>query len=91
MKFTAGPAQPLNVGVIAIVPAMFVEPALVEVKLETLPVPLATSPIATFELVQAKVAPAGVLVKTVAGTIVPGHTKLFAGAVREGIGFTVIV
>ncbi len=43
----------------------------------TLPTPLPPRPIALLLLVQVKVAPAGLLVKVLAGTVAPRHTATF--------------
>ena len=56
-----------------IVPVIAVAPALVAVKAGTLPVPLAPIPIAVLELVQLKVAPAGVLTNPFNGTAAPAQ------------------
>jgi hypothetical protein len=56
-----------------------------------LPVPLAASPIAVFELVHANVPPVGVLVKLLAETEAPAHIVILAGTATTGVGFTVIV
>ena len=79
------------VGVIVTVPVMAAAVALVAVKAGTCPVPLAARPMAVFVLVQAKVAPAGVLVIAPIGIAVPAQTAMFAGAVITGNGLTVIV
>lgn len=50
--------------------------ALVAVKPGVLVVPEAAKPIAGLELVQVKVAPAGVLTKVFAGTAAPGPTPI---------------
>ena len=67
---------------------------LVALKPGTFPVPLAPRPVPVLLFVHVNVAPAGMLVKLVPGTAVPGHTVLFAGTVAgltTGFGFTVIV
>lgn len=68
-----------------------VVPELVAVKDGVLPVPLAARPMAALELVHAKVAPVGVLVKLLAGTGPPAHTVIFAGTVTVGTGLTTTV
>jgi hypothetical protein len=78
-------------GVTEIVPVIAAAVALVAVNAGTCPVPLAAKPMAVFVLVQAKVAPAGVLVIAPIGIAVPEHTVMFAGAVITGNGFTVMV
>jgi len=64
---------------------------LLAVKLGTLPLPLAASPMAVFELVQVKLAPAGLLVKLKEDTVAPEHTEELAGTVATGVGLTEIV
>jgi len=64
--------------------------ALVAVKAGTLPAPLAASPIVVFELVQAKVAPAGVLTKSLIGTAAPAQNTRSTSGVITGVGLTVI-
>jgi hypothetical protein len=85
------PTQLPMVGVTVIVDVIGLEVVLVAVNAETDPVPLAAKPIAVFELVQAYVAPAGVLVKLWAATEVPAHCETFAGAVITGTAFTTTV
>ena len=57
----------------------------------TLPAPLAPKPIVISELVQAKVAPAVVLVKVVAGIVKLAQTAMSAGTTTTGLGLIVIV
>ena len=83
------PTQPFNVGVTVIVPDIAVVPALVAVKTGTLLLPLATKPIAVFELIHVKEAPAGELVNEDAATLAPGQTEKFAGTVAVGMGLIV--
>ena len=65
--------------------------AFVEVNDGTLPVPLATRPIAVLLLVQAKVAPVGVLAKLVIGTTAPAQIVSLGTAVTVGRGLTVML
>jgi hypothetical protein len=67
------PVQPLNVGVTEIVLVMAEAVAFVAVNNGRFPIPDAPSPIAVFELVQVKVAPAGKLEKVVRGTVAPAQ------------------
>lgn len=83
VKVVAGPTQPLNVGTTEIVLVIGALVALAAVKVGKLPEPLAPSPMAVLLLVHVNVAPAGVLLKAVAGTAAPGQ------CVWLGIGFTV--
>ena len=53
--------------------------------------PEAPNPIAILELLQAYVAPVGVLEKLLAATVVPGHTVILAGTFTVGLGLTVTV
>ena len=73
VKVTGRPTQPLAVGVTVIVAVTGAPVALVAVKAGVLPVPEAANPIVGSELVQAKVPPAGVVVKTPAGTGSPSQ------------------
>lgn len=73
------------------VPVMGEAVALVAVKAGVLVTPEAASPIAVFELVQVKVAPAGVLAKVFAGTAAPAQKVKFGSAVTVGKGVTVTV
>src|SRR4051812_23935064 len=88
---TGVPLHPDNAGVTVMVPEIALEPLLVAVNAGTLPVPLAARPIAVLEFVQVYVAPAGVLLSVLAGTASPSQYVPFAGAVMEGVGFTVTV
>ena len=88
---TGVPVQPDNVGVTVTVAVIGLEVLLVAVNEGTLVVPLALKPMAVLEFVHAMVAPAGVLVKVSAFTVVPAHTVTFAGAVITGFGFTTTV
>ena len=65
--------------------------AFVAVNPGVLVVPLAAKPIAGFELVQVKVAPAGLLTKVFAGTAAPGQKVKLGSKTTVGTGFTVIV
>ena len=67
------PTQVPMVGVTVMVPVMGDPVAFVAVNPGTCPVPPAASPIAGFELVQVKVAPAGLLIMFPAATAVPAH------------------
>jgi hypothetical protein len=73
VKVTGSPGHPLNVGVTEIVPEIGAVPVLVPVNEGRLPVPFAGSPIEGLVLVQANVAPEGVLVKAGAVITVPAH------------------
>ena len=64
---------------------------LLAVKLCTLPLPLAASPIAVLELVQVYNAPDGVLLKLEGGMVAPEHTLKLAGTFTTGNGLTVMV
>ncbi len=87
VKFCVAPAQPIDVGVTAILASVGAL-TLAAVKL-MLPVPVAPSPMVVFELVQSK-AGAPVPVKlTVTGA--PAHTISFAGAAIVGTIFTSMV
>jgi hypothetical protein len=85
----AVPLHPDKVGVIVIVAVAGLVPGFAAVKEGTLPVPLAASPIAVLELVHAKLAPAGELVKAFEAIASPSQTVLFVSAVTTGLGFTV--
>ena len=91
VKFIGGPTQVPNVGVTVIVEVIGPAVALVAVKAGKPPVPLAARPIAVFEFVQAKVAPAGVLTNPFTGTAAPAQKVKFASGVITGGGFTVTV
>ena len=56
-----------------------------------LPEPLAPIPMATLELVHAKVAPPGLLVKLLALIVAPAQTLIFAGAIATTPGDCVTV
>lgn len=64
---------------------------LTAVKLGTLLLPLAASPIEVLELVHVKVAPAGKLLKLEAGTVTAEQTAKLAGTMATGCGLTVMV
>ena len=85
------PGHPAKVGVTVIVPEMAAVVPLVAVKEGIFPVPDAPIPIAVFEFDQANVAPAGVLVKAVAGTVPPLQTVMAGGTVTVGIGLITTV
>ncbi len=68
------------------VPVIAVVPVFVAVKEGTLPLPEAPSPIAVLLLVQLKVAPEGILVKFVAGTVAPLQTVIFDGTITVVVG-----
>lgn len=85
---TGVPAHPDNVGVTVIVPVIGLEVALVAVNEGTVVDPLAASPIAVLEFVQANEAPVGELVKLCAAMEAPAHTLILEGAVMVGTGFT---
>ncbi len=80
------PIQPFNVGVTTIEPVSTVDPALVAVKLGWFPVPDAPNPIAVFEFVQPKVAPAGVLVNAEEATVPLLHAVKSGLASTDGVG-----
>jgi len=61
------------------------------VKAVIFPVPLTPRPIAVLEFVQAKIPPAGLLLKLVAGTEPLLQTLILAGTETTGVGLTVIV
>lgn len=61
------------------------------VKLGTLLLPAAASPIELLELVQVYDAPTGRLLKLDDDIIVPEHTLKLAGTKAAGLGFTVII
>ena len=85
------PVQPESVGVTVMVDVIGLVPVLVAVNAGVFPVPLAAKPMVVLEFVHAKVAPAGVEAKAEAATAPPLQTVMFAGAVMDGFGFTVIV
>ena len=90
-KVVGVPVQPFNTGVTVILAVTAEAPVFVPVKAGMFPVPAAASPIPGSVLVQLNVAPAGVLVKLMAGTNCVLHRLLFASAVITGTGFTVTV
>ena len=67
----AGPVHPLRVAVTLIVADIGLVVVLVAVNADVFPEPLAANPIAVLLFVQLNVAPAGVLVKLLAGTEAP--------------------
>ena len=77
VKVIGVPAQPLIEGVTVIV-LIILTPVLLAgaVQEAILPVPLATSPIAVFELVHPKVAPDGTLTKLPMLMVDPGQTAI---------------
>jgi hypothetical protein len=83
--------HPFNVGVTATVPWMVAPVLLKEVKDGTLPTPLAPRPITVFVFVQVYVAPVGVLVIEVAGTVTPPQMVSLGNAGITGLGFTVML
>ena len=87
----AGTVQLYSNGVMVIVAVIGVLPALIAVNEGALPLPLAASTIAGLELVQLKLAPAGVLLKVVAATVELLHAVIFAIAFTVGNGSTVTV
>jgi len=91
MYVEGGPAHPFSAAMTVIVPEIAEVPELVAVKLGTLPLPPAPSPIAVFEFDHVKVAPAGMLLKFVAATLAPGQTEKFAGTLTVGRGLIVNV
>ena len=78
-------------GAIEIVDVIGAAVLLVAVNEGTLEMPLAAKPIAVFELFQMKVAPEGVLIKLLIGTISPGQKVKFDSAVVVGTVFIVKV
>jgi hypothetical protein len=85
------PVHVPSVGVTVITPVIGEAPGLVAVKAGTVVLPLAPSPMAVFELVHVKLAPAGLLVNVFAGTVAPAKTGIFASGLTVGTGFTVTV
>lgn len=61
------------------------------IKAGTAPLPLPVKPMEVFELVQLKVVPGWLLLKTDAGMLVPEHTVELTGIITLGNGLTVIV
>jgi hypothetical protein len=89
-----GPGQLAGAALVGVTVIVAVTGALVvfiPVKEAISPVPFAASPIVVFEFVQVYVAPAGTLVKFVAGTDAPLQYELFAGTVTVGVGLIVMV
>ena len=87
----AGPAHPFSLGTTVMVAVIGEEVLFTAVKLGTLPVPFAGSPIDVLELVQVKLAPAGVLPKFCADTVAPAHIIKLPGTITSGRGFMVMV
>lgn len=87
----AGPAHPFNLGTTVMVAVIGAEVLFTAVKLGTLPVPFAASPIEVFEFVQVKLAPAGALPKFCAETVAPAQIVKLPGTDTAGSGFMVIV
>jgi len=85
------PVHPFKVGVIDIVAETGEAVLLTAVKLGTLLLPDAASPIEVFELVQVYVAPAGRLLKLDDETVAPEHTLKLPGTIATGSGLTVII
>ena len=83
-----GQVLPVIAGVTVMVLVSGAEVAFVVVKVGTFPVPEAAKPMPVLELVHVYVAPAGVLVKAVAGTLDPGQYVLLTGTVTVGLGVT---
>ena len=63
--------HPFKLGIAVIVAVIGAKVLFIAVNAGTLPLPLAASPIAGFEFVQLKVAPGGVLLKMLSGTVTP--------------------
>lgn len=78
------PTQPDKVGVTEIVEVTGTVPVLTAVNAGVLPDPLPANPIDVFELVQVKVAPAGVEVKLEAAIPVPLQVVIFPGTFATG-------
>jgi hypothetical protein len=85
------PAHPFRDGVTTILPEMAEPVGFVPTKVGWLPVPVAPNPIAVFELVQVKDAPAGELVNAVAFTLFPVQTLISGLAITVGVGKMEIV
>ena len=66
-------------------------PAFVAINAGTAPAPDELKPIAEFELVQAKVAPAGTLVKFTAAALSPLHKEEFPGTMLAGLALSEMV
>ena len=81
----------MSVGVRVMLALIGAAEVLMAVKEGTLPVPLAASPMAVLELVQAKVAPAGMLLKLLEGMVAPAQLEILAGVSMTGKGKTVMV
>ncbi len=87
----AFPGQVFSVEVTDIVAVIKALVLLIAVNEGIFPLPVDANPIEASELVQANVAPAGVLVKLVAATEALLQTVMFAGTATVGVGLTVIV
>jgi hypothetical protein len=85
------PVHPFSVGVTVIVAETGEAVLLTAVKLGTLLLPAAASPIDVFEFVQVYVAPAGRLLKLDDETVAPEHILKLDGTVAEGSGLTEII
>ena len=81
----------MRVGVTVMLAVIGVAEVLIAVNEGTLPVPLAWSPMAVLELVHAKVAPAGMLLKLLGGIVAPAQVEILAGVSMSGKGATVMV
>lgn len=88
---TGVPVQPAAEGVTVTVDVIAEDPVLTAVNPGVLPEPLAARPMAVFEFVHVKVAPATLLVKEEAATEAPLHTVMLGGTVTFGIERTVMV
>lgn len=92
VKLVVVPAHPAAVvGVTVIVPLIAAAVVLVAVKAGMFPCPLATSPMAVFELVQLKIVPATVPENVIAVVVAPLQSVWFVTAFTVAFGFTVIV
>ena len=92
VNVVALPTHPaVLVPVTEIVATMFAVVEFAPVKDAILPVPLAASPIAVLEFVQAKVELAILLVKEGTTTVFPAQAVMLVRAVTIGFGFIVIV
>jgi len=85
------PVHPFKVGVTVIVAETGEAVLLTAVKLGTLLLPAAASPIEVLELVQVYDAPKGRLLKLDDDIVAPEHTLKLAGVIAKGIGLTVII
>ena len=80
------PVHPFNVGVTAMFPLILAVVELLVVNERMLPLPEAASPIFVLEFVQLKVAPDGVLAKTIGVKVVPAQRLTLDILDTEGLG-----